>query len=142
MTNEQILEKQVEALEKLLQIKQAIIEEHEAKIGRLEAERYNIPNGFPGIPWTGPGLVQPFMPLQHPINVPSVWTVDPCTDGGLHDYPFPWNSTSPPSCKKCGKMGHQSQWTVTSGTTTTLQNNPNDADDSNNVLTLSTAAGK
>ena len=32
MTNEEILEKQVEALEKLLQIKQAIIEELEAKV--------------------------------------------------------------------------------------------------------------
>lgn len=45
MTNEEILEKQVEALEKLLQIKEAIIKEQESMIGRLEMERlYNPPH--------------------------------------------------------------------------------------------------
>lgn len=27
-----------------------------------------------------------------------------CSDGGYHEYPFPWHSISPAACKKCGKL--------------------------------------
>jgi hypothetical protein len=100
MTNEEILEKQVEALEKLLQLKQAIVEELEAKVSRLEIERINFP------------------PLRPHINLPSCWPADPCTDGLHHEYPFPWHSTTPAPCKKCGKQSTPN-FTVTSTVSST-----------------------
>ena len=94
MTNEEILEKQVQALEKLLQLKQAIVEELEAKVCRLEIERINSP------------LPQ--------VNIPSCWPADPCpVDGLYHEYPFPWHSITPAPCKKCGKQSAPN-FTVTS----------------------------
>ena len=57
MTNEEILEKQIEALEKLLQLRTAIIEELESKVARLESEKISLQ--YPGyggvtVPWTQP----------------------------------------------------------------------------------------
>jgi hypothetical protein len=49
MTNEQILEQQVEALEKLLQLKQAIIEELESKVQKQQNN--NQPQWQPYYPW-------------------------------------------------------------------------------------------
>jgi hypothetical protein len=87
MTNEQILEQQVEALEKLLQLKQAVIEELESKVQKLQ---------YPPLPYSGGGAGV--------INLPSVWTVPPmCTDGLPHQYPSMWGGTSQPSCTKCGQ---------------------------------------
>lgn len=37
------------------------------------------------------------------VFIPSVWTVELCSDGGQHQYPFPWHGTVPPACTKCGK---------------------------------------
>ena len=53
MTNEQILEQQVEALEKLLQLRSAIIEELEAKVAKLQAQTI-----YPGM--STPYTVQPY----------------------------------------------------------------------------------
>lgn len=110
MTNEEILEKQVEALEKLLQIKEAIIKEHESKISQLEMERLYNP--------------QPF--IGRPYSAPSVFTADPCSDGGHHDYAYPWFSTSPQPCKKCSKVSPH-QWTISSSNTVILE------DDNRNI---------
>ena len=33
-----------------------------------------------------------------PISIPTVWQVPGCQ----HEYPADWNSTVPPSCRKCG----------------------------------------
>jgi hypothetical protein len=33
-----------------------------------------------------------------PISVPTVWQIPGCQ----HEYPQDWNSTVPPSCRKCG----------------------------------------
>lgn len=85
---EEILEQQVEALEKLLQIKDAIVEELEKKIAKLEHEA--IMKGF------------------QPLHVPSVWHTDPCPLGGAHNYPLLWNGTTPPPCSKCGQPQNQS----------------------------------
>ena len=130
MTNEEILEQQVDALEKLLQIKQAIIEEHEQKISRLQADRsIGVPGTVINTPWIG--HPQPLMP-QPGINIPSFWPVDPCSaGGGHHDFPYPWFSTQPACCTKCGKAAPNYSTTSTCNSTT-----------GDNVLTLTTAANK
>jgi len=117
MDEKEILQRQVDALEKLLQIKEAIIQEHEAKITRLESEELlrKFPQ-FPQMPQAP--YISPPIPPQ--INIPSVWQHDPCTDGGLHQYDFPWHSTSPQPCKKCGKTLPQPSWTITSSNTASL----------------------
>lgn len=118
MTEKEILEKQVEALEKLLQIKEAIIQEHEAKITKLEMEKMVWqPSQLQPLPFS------PLRPMQQPqypgISIPSVWTVDPCTDGQYHEYDNPWYSTQPQPCKKCGKAT-QPHFTVTSSNTVSM----------------------
>ena len=51
---------------------------------------------------------QPF--ISDPFRTPELIPAGPplgedlCTDGGYHDYEFPWSATTPPSCKKCGKQ--------------------------------------
>lgn len=93
MTNEQLLEQQVEALEKLLKLKQAIVEELERKIDRLEG---SIPFGFPN--------------PAHPINVPNPFFPSvfhdacPADPHGIHQYPSLWGGTGPVPCTKCGKQ--------------------------------------
>lgn len=91
MTNEQILERQVEALEKLLQLKEAVINELENKVDKLQGQQISIGNG------SG----------YQPINVPSVWTTPQpswqCTDGQPHQYPQHWMSINAPCCTKCGQ---------------------------------------
>ncbi len=129
MTNEEILEKQVEALEKLLQLKQGIIDELDAKIQRLEADKF----GNPFQPMSPPFQpFQPYVPPQ-PVMIPSLWQVDPCTDGAGHDYNFPWHSTTPQPCKKCGKT-FNSQWTTASSTV--------HIDDGTDSVSLTTALKK
>jgi hypothetical protein len=92
MTTEQVLEKQVEALEKLLQLKQAVIDELEAKVQRLQ----NPYPYYPGVTVT-------------PYTVPS-WQ---CTDGGPHNYPSLWGGTSAPPCTKCGAQAWGSSGSIT-----------------------------
>jgi len=99
MTNEQILEKQVEALEKLLQLKEAVIQELEAKIARMQYPTY------PGIPLYGQGG----------ISIPSVWTYQAtCPDGSQHTF-----GTSN-TCTKCGAASMGGGSVITSAFT-----NPN-----------------
>jgi hypothetical protein len=108
MTNEQILEKQVEALEKLLQLKEAVITELEAKVSRLQ-----YPYGSLG------GIGGPA------VSIPSVWTVPQntwqCTDGQPHTYPNPWGGTTSPHCTKCGM---QANYGGSSGIITSVFTNP------------------
>lgn len=95
MDEKEILQRQVEALEKLLQIKEAIIVTQEEKISRLEREAV----AYPGINFPPP-------PPHQPVFIPSIWQSPPdvCPDGSPHDYPNPWFSTQPAPCKKCGKL--------------------------------------
>jgi hypothetical protein len=76
MTEVELLKLQIEALEKLVKIKQDTVAELERQL-----------------------TLRPlFQPLPQ-ISIPSVWQVDPCQ----HEYPETWGGTVPPSCKKCGK---------------------------------------
>jgi hypothetical protein len=85
MTNEQILDQQVEALEKLLELKSEVIQEMRNKIDRLNMElaaekmkqQYHQPLGgwYPG-PVVGPGLydpspgtTKPFLPQLTPNDL-------------------------------------------------------------------------
>jgi hypothetical protein len=129
MTNEEILDKQVEALEKLIQLKQAVIEELENKISKMELERLTIP--YPhqiNIPWIGGGVG----------GAGGAGYTNTCPDGLHHQYPSMWGGTTPPSCSRCGQSQPQygSGWTTVSSTT------PIDATDPNNVVTLTTAVKK
>src|ERR1035438_1970641 len=101
MTNEEILEKQVEALEKLLQLRSAIIEELEQKVTNLRNELAVAKS----IQWPGT--------TQTPWTSPSPWygqgggsvitiNTNTCPDGTPHQYPSMWGGTNPPSCSKCG----------------------------------------
>jgi hypothetical protein len=111
MTHEEILEKQVEALEKLLQLKQAIMDEQNNKINNLEMNRLYQP--------------LPFQPFNIPkVNVPYIGGVgtqinDFCPIGpsSNHDYPYIWNGTTPPSCSKCGKQASYGSVATTTLTT-------------------------
>ena len=81
MTNEEVLEQQVEALEKLLKLKQAIIEELEEKIRKSEFSNPHITN-FPYI-----------------SDMPKRCSIGPTVD---HHYPTTWTGTQHPPCIKCG----------------------------------------
>jgi hypothetical protein len=115
MTNEQILEKQVEALEKLLQLRSAIIEELETKVASLKQEiasKYV----YPGVTIT---------PYNPPITYPQYGggggslTLGPltCPDGTPHQYPSMWGGTTPPACSKCGLYPDYSSGITTISTT-------------------------
>lgn len=138
MTNEEILEKQVEALEKLLQLRAAIIEELEAKVNKLEAEKFNIPNHFPGLQQPGwittPWIGQP----QYPgIGGGSIIISNTCPDGSLHT----WSGLGTP-CTKCGQYGSTLTTVSTTGYVDTNLADQNQATSvaPNNVLTLTNAA--
>ena len=92
MTNEEILEKQVDALEKLLQLKQAVINELEKKLETSQHQQLN----------------QPFYP--HTFTPQPYWI---CSDGSYHSYPQYWTGTIPPSCTKCGLAQQNGGITVT-----------------------------
>ena len=83
MTNEEILEQQVEALEKLLKLKQAIIEELEEKIRKSEFRDPHITN------------------FSRITNNPNCCPIGPTTD---HHYPIVWNGAQHPPCLKCGAV--------------------------------------
>ena len=142
MTTEQILEKQVEALEKLLQLRAAITEELEAKISRLENEvaRNNLapyPGHIINTPWVGPPVMYPGIgggsTPWNPNQSGTVIISNICTDGAPHEYPSTWNGITFAPCKKCG-MG-----TITSVTTTGLAQTVDTANQ-NNIFTLTNVA--
>lgn len=55
------------------------------------------------------------MKPQPYVQNPFIYTVpDLCTDGGLHDYPNPWMSVTPPHCTKCGKQASNAVISITS----------------------------
>ena len=98
MTNEQILEKQVEALEKLLQLRSAIIEELEIKVASLQNEvaRQNL-NPFPMTITTTPWIGQPYGVGGGVITSPNT-----CPDGTPHNYAHPHSNGINTYCIKCG----------------------------------------
>lgn len=51
-----------------------------------------------------------------PVYYPPLQVNDPnlCTDGKPHEYPYPWHSTTPAPCKKCGKLSET--YKITFGT--------------------------
>jgi hypothetical protein len=87
MTNEQVLEKQVEALERLLRLKEAIIEELDNKVQKLQSQGITTGSGAGYSPY-----VQQFRPS---------WI---CSDGNPHQYPQVWQGVVPPPCDKCGQF--------------------------------------
>lgn len=92
MTKEEILQEQIDAMEKLLKLKQAIIEDLEKRIDKLEHSPYNQ-NPFIVPNWAPPA-----------VNLPSVWTTpNTCPNGGHHEYPGMWGGTQNPPCNKCGQ---------------------------------------
>ncbi len=110
MTNEQILEQQVEALEKLLKLKQAVVDELEAKVNRLQ-------NPYGGIP----GINTPYYPYNQPIYGCGGGGSGQGNAGGgagititscQHEYPSMWGGTGNPPCIKCG---HQFGYAGNSG---------------------------
>src|ERR1017187_565080 len=109
MTKEQILEQQVEALEKLLKLKQALVEELEAKVERMPFGGV-IPGYYPGV---GLPSIQP--QVGQGIQVMSQWCV--------HEYPSMWGSTTPPPCLKCGQQSFAPTVTY-SGAQGTTSNDP------------------
>lgn len=106
MTHEEILDKQIEAYEKLLQLKQAVIDEQERKINKLEAEKISIGSGTTFVPsvW------------QNPPYVTYSWQ---CNDGQPHAWQYPSHShNTAPYCSKCGaqQAATYPQWGQSSGT--------------------------
>lgn len=114
MTNEEILEKQVEALEKLLQLRAALIEELEAKVSKLNSDLSNARLQWPGTttPWISP--LTPIAPHNPWIPGPTwggtgtIVISNNCPDGTPHQYPSTWGGTGPIPCTKCGAS--QNPW--------------------------------
>lgn len=92
----QLLEQRIKDLERIIEMQDDIIKDL-----RKPRVDYKLSN-----PWDiiGPGLV----PQNDQIRIPFIRTIEPCE----HEYPSPWMSTTPPSCKKCGAMAVT--YTVTS----------------------------
>jgi len=109
MTNEQILEHQVEALEKLLKLKQAVVEELEAKVARLQ------------YPYLGGGISP--QPYIQPIGGGLQGGAGGYGNSGTiiicnHEYPSMWGGTGTPPCIKCGQpFSNAGSVTVTGYTT-------------------------
>ena len=139
MTKEEILEQQVEALEKLLQLRKAITEELEVKIARLENEvaRNNLPPYYPGIstPWISPPIQQPVYPGL--AGSGTIIVSNTCPDGTPHNFSNPLMNGYSSRCYKCG------QGSVGTVTTTGLAQNltvDGMAQPSGNVFTLTNVA--
>jgi hypothetical protein len=128
MTNEDILEKQVEALEKLLQLRSAIIEELEAKLSKLENDiaRANTLPYVPGvsIPWVGPPQWMPQQPFIGGAGGSSITISSTCPDGSSHQFPQYGLSAGSQCCSKCGQYNLSGNGTVTVGGSgmTSIQN--------------------
>ena len=105
MTDKEILEQQVDALEKLLQIKDAIIYEQERRIEKLEGKDSQF------APFTSP----------HFYGSGSITYTNACHDGLPHEYDSVWLSTGPQSCKKCGSLAAPSISTTLTCDTNTAQ---------------------
>lgn len=94
MDEKEILQRQVDALEKLLSIKEAIIKEQETKVDKLHrelaSEKLKQPYYMP--------QHNPYTPLWQPHTfIPPSPFISQCTDGKNHE----WGSLSGP-CIKCG----------------------------------------
>jgi hypothetical protein len=105
MTNEQILEQQVEALEKLLKLRVAITQELEAKIAKLEAEA--VKTMYPGYSYPGWYMPQQIQPW---VGGGSITITNTCPDGSFHEY-----DNGSICCKKCGS-GQITTTTIANGT--------------------------
>src|ERR1035437_2723159 len=116
MTNEEILEKQVEALEKLLQLRSAIIEELESKVSslRIELARQQNAGWSPGTGINTPWIAQQYDPGG---SGTTITLSNLCPNGSQHQYPTTWGGTNPPSCSKCGAQ--MPSWTYGGSITTT-----------------------
>lgn len=151
MTNEEILEKQVEALEKLLQLRVAVIEELEAKVAKLSgANNYGT---WQGAPFIGGGTLQQGYTGQGQIlgggTSGITWTtpqqgavagtiigVGICTDGAMHSFP---SSVLGSPCAKCG-CTDPDRVNITSGYISTVGSNNQAGTTSSNVVTLTQAS--
>jgi hypothetical protein len=120
MDEKEILQKQVDALEKLLQIKDCIIEEQERRLRSIERDSlYSRPVVSPYIA----PMLQPSSPHQTDLGKlleSFKSTQDSCSKGGLHDYPAPLYGSGPQACTKCGKTPN---FTITSATSLRNDNN-------------------
>lgn len=147
MDEKQILEKQVEALEKLLQLRQAVIEELESKVSKLECEKINATPSYPlpgtYTPWISTPYVQPYNPGFGGSGFGGSGTItisNTCPDGTPHQYPQTYGGTCVP-CVKCG----QNIGTITSVTGITTQGplniNGNTTTRANGNITFTNTAG-
>lgn len=106
MTNEEILEQQIEALEKLLQLRKAVIDELESKLAKVQAEKnalqYPWLGGSGGLGISSPPYHQPMYPGIGGGGTSTI-QINLCPDGTPHQYPSSWgHSTATPCCTKCG----------------------------------------
>ena len=94
MKNVDILKAKDKQINKLIELVNKLMKQSEKLLKEIENQKY-----------------PPYAP---PTIIPNDQT---CSDGGMHDYPNPWGSTSPPPCKKCGHLapGYLPTWT-TNGT--------------------------
>lgn len=79
-----------------------LIQELQQKVALLEAQMY------------GKQDREITLPSVWPWSQPAISPIDLCTDGQHHEYPFPWHSTAPAPCKKCGKQAQT--YTITCST--------------------------
>lgn len=100
MTDKEILEQQVEALEKLLKLRQAVIEELENKVAKLETEKTVYPQ---------------WQPYISPPQTTGLSTPCPSDPTGIHSYPTGWLGVNT-QCTKCGKYAVSSTITITNST--------------------------
>jgi hypothetical protein len=136
MTNEEILEQQVEALEKLLQLRTAIVGELEAKVAKLQAEKYNnlgpgyyspisghtsIGSGILGQGTngqvlqggSGTGITWTNIPNNTIPNSAGTITINTqCHNGHPHHYD---NTSYPACCSVCGMSQMTGTGITTSG---------------------------
>ena len=133
MTNEEILEKQVEALEKLLQLRTAIIEDLEQRVESLKMDVSRLSGqqqwSYPGInitphvytpyPFSGPGSIMGGMGAAGGGSSSSIVSVNTCpATGQHHEYPSNWNSISSQVCTRCGAQLYSNPNTAIVGAAT------------------------
>lgn len=112
MTKEEILEQQVEALEKLLDLKSEIVDAQARKIDRIETELAQEKQKHTPYPGVWYPSVQPWVG-GNTITLPTAQC--PAT-GSYHEYPSLWNGTSPAPCSKCGQYPSSSGIITIGGT--------------------------
>ena len=137
MTNEQALEQQVEVLEKLLQLKQALIEELEAKVQRIQVAQ--IPSYPITVPYMQP-YVQPYVGGTGGITIAGTSF---CPDGTPHQYPNSWSSNSgQPCCTKCGQVIYSLAGNLSINSSASSYTFHNASDATGNVASLQITGAK